>query len=69
MAGLNQSLAPAVAPLLSQIPCDCSTWVMPDQRRRLKANLPASIEEAPAEVDVVAGEGIDGVEPSELLKS
>ena len=69
MAGLprlHERLAPAVTPLLAQVRDDAASSVVPYESRRMESDLSASIEQSPAQVDVVPGSGEDGVEPSQL---
>src|SRR5437763_600332 len=58
----NRSGRPAVR-------AQAGSSVVPDDRRRVERDLPSSVEDAPAKVDVVAGRGVHGVEASDLDES
>ena len=58
-------LAFAVADLLPPVRLDRRAMVMPDERRRREADLPAARLQPPAHVDIVAGAEIDRVEAAD----
>ena len=58
-------LAFAVADLLPPVRLDRRAMVMPDERRRREADLPAARLQPPAHVHIVAGAEIDRVEAAD----
>src|SRR6266480_3067580 len=49
----DQCLGPAVPALLAEVRTDPGSPVVPDQRRGVEPDLPATVEHLPAEVDVI----------------
>src|SRR6266567_2550996 len=68
MASLHQCFTSPIAPLLTQVTSDRAPRVMPDQSRGMEPDLPVFVENPPAEIDVVSGNCIDGIEAAELLE-
>src|SRR5215207_8078075 len=66
MTCLDQRLAAAVLALLAQVVAQAPPPPVPDERRRMEADLPVAVEDLPARVHVVPGLGVDGVEPADL---
>ena len=68
VAGLHERLGASVATLLPQIGPGPRSAVVPDERGGMEPDVPASVEHPPAQVDVVAGGHVDGIEPADLLE-
>jgi hypothetical protein len=65
---LEQSLGPAVAALLSQIPANRRTTMVKDDRAGRKRDSSAGVEQPPAQIDVIARHAKAGVEATEAQK-
>ncbi len=68
MVRFEPGLAFAVAGLLPPVALHGGAVVMPDQRRRRKADGVAARLQAPADVDVVAGAQVDRIEAADRLE-
>src|SRR5205085_1483921 len=67
MAGLDQRFGPSVPSLLLQVGLGAGTPVVPDERSGVEADLPSLVEHLPAQVHVVAGRHVDGIEAAGLV--
>src|SRR5204863_115312 len=63
-----QRLCPPVSALLSQVGTGGAATMVPDQGRWVEPDVPTAVEHLPAGVDVVAGCGVDGIEPADLCE-
>jgi hypothetical protein len=66
MTSLHECLRPTITALLAQEGTEPGSAMMPHQGSWVESDLPSTVEDTPAEVDVVTRRGVHGVEAAHL---